>query len=462
MVRSWSRLEERFVSTEMDIETEGPEAVSGQVGSSTPTGSKRRGRRWLIWSFIFCPCHLPISMAVLAAIFGGSAFGTLIGRNTLGVGLILGAIYAVGVGIGFRHLKGRCGRKGLQRRCLRGAAAAEQLTARGSRVGSGRSSRSARGASVADPDRPRRRDDVRMTDWLDLSRRAAFESHRLIGWIFWDERAIENYAALGVPDGVGYYVTTRAAPLAAAGNQAVVAAFYSIHPDFIGLCLDLCRQHTTFEDAARARDAAVVAGLREYTPEVCNGLDALAGPLWEAADALPPSGRVLFAAHRDWPRPTDDGLLSAWLALNTIREFRGDTHWAIQIAEELTGPRPESSTTLGGATTAIGSPAAGERTTPCSPMHTATWKRAASQSTVRSPRPASPTGRSWRQRLDRMTIPAWQALGARRTSQLIELLEPVSDRYIDRVDATAGAHWMPAGRTRLWRTDATDDQTGHP
>ena len=105
MVRSWSRLEERFVSTEMDIETEGPEAIPGQVGTVDPDGLERRGRRWLIWSFIFCPCHLPISMAVLAAIFGGSAFGTLIGRNTLGVGLILGAIYAVGVGIGFRHLR---------------------------------------------------------------------------------------------------------------------------------------------------------------------------------------------------------------------------------------------------------------------------------------------------------------------------------------------------------------------
>ncbi len=70
-----------------------------------PVALERRGRRWLVWSFIFCPCHLPVSMGVLAAIFGGSAFGALIDRNTLGVGLVLGAIYAVGVGIGFRHLR---------------------------------------------------------------------------------------------------------------------------------------------------------------------------------------------------------------------------------------------------------------------------------------------------------------------------------------------------------------------
>lgn len=72
---------------------------------SDPDAVERRGRRWLIWSFIFCPCHLPLSMAVLATIFGGSAFGALISRNTLGVGLVFGAIYAVGVGIGLHHIR---------------------------------------------------------------------------------------------------------------------------------------------------------------------------------------------------------------------------------------------------------------------------------------------------------------------------------------------------------------------
>ncbi len=66
---------------------------------------ERRGRRWLLWSFIFCPCHLPISMAVLAVAFGGTAFGTLISRNTLGVGIVFGLLYAAGVAVGFWHLR---------------------------------------------------------------------------------------------------------------------------------------------------------------------------------------------------------------------------------------------------------------------------------------------------------------------------------------------------------------------
>lgn len=86
--------------------------AGGQIDSPA---RERQGRRWLIWSFVFCPCHLPLSMAVLAAIFGGSAFGTLISRNTLGVGLVFGAIYAAGAAIGFRHLRAAAAGKDCRR-----------------------------------------------------------------------------------------------------------------------------------------------------------------------------------------------------------------------------------------------------------------------------------------------------------------------------------------------------------
>lgn len=66
---------------------------------------EKRGRKWLAISFIFCPCHLPVIMAVLGVLFGGSAFGALVGENTLAVGLVFGAIYAVLLVIGFRHVR---------------------------------------------------------------------------------------------------------------------------------------------------------------------------------------------------------------------------------------------------------------------------------------------------------------------------------------------------------------------
>ena len=289
--------------------------------------------------------------------------------------------------------------------------------------------------------------DVGAIDWLDLSRRSAFESHRLVGWIFWDPTGIANYAALGVPNGLGYYIATRAAPLAAAGDGAVIATFGSIHPDFIHVSLDMCRQHTTWEAAAAARDAAVVDGLRSEVPQIVEGLAELAEPLWAAADTLSPAGRALFAAHRDWPRP-DDPLLSAWLAVNCIREWRGDTHWAIQIAEDL------SMTAAGVLDNAWRDYEPGwlprSRGADDAAIEAAivelTERGLANDGHVNA------AGVAYRQeledRLDRLTVEPWRLLGAQRTLRLLALLEPVGDVLLARIDATAGPNWMPAGRPR--------------
>ena len=73
----------------------------------TPPSSaerERRGRRWVVWSFILCPCHLPITLGVLGTVFGGSAIGPLVARNGLSIGIGVSALYAVGLGIGLRHI----------------------------------------------------------------------------------------------------------------------------------------------------------------------------------------------------------------------------------------------------------------------------------------------------------------------------------------------------------------------
>jgi mercuric ion transport protein len=84
--------------------------MSTALTQATPSAtaasvSERRGRAWLLWSFIVCPCHLPFTIALLGTVFGGTAFGTVVTSNTLGVGLFFGALYAVGLAIGFRHLR---------------------------------------------------------------------------------------------------------------------------------------------------------------------------------------------------------------------------------------------------------------------------------------------------------------------------------------------------------------------
>ena len=291
-------------------------------------------------------------------------------------------------------------------------------------------------------------DDTDDTAWLDLSSRAGKASHRLVGWIYWEPEAIAAYADLGVPDGMGYYIASRGAPLGAAGNDVVTAAFYSIHPAFVAVSLDLCREHTTFADAARVRDEAVVSGLRRYTPELCDGLASLADPLWDAADALPVAGRALFAAHRAWPRPAVDPLLSAWLAVNTIREWRGDTHWAIQIAEDLSG---DMAGVLDGAWRAYDDHwVARSRGADDGALTVALEeleRRGLAEDGV-----VNAAGIAYRQdledRLDHLCAAAWQHLGEDRTQAFLDLVEPAGPTLMARIDATAGPNWMPAGRDR--------------
>jgi len=285
-----------------------------------------------------------------------------------------------------------------------------------------------------------------MTDWLDLTRRAGFVSHRLIGWIYWDPVAIERYAALG-PDPITYYVATRGATLAGAGNAAVIAAFYSISPPFISMCLDQCRERTTFADAAAARDAGVVLGMREYVPEICDELATLAEPLWEAADALPVAGRVLYATCRDWPRP-DDPLLSAWLAVNCIREWRGDTHFAILTAEDI--GQIEAGVLHGAWMNYPDDWLPRSRGADDAGLDAAFAEL--ERRGLATAGAVNARGIEYRQeledRLDGLTSVAWNSLGEERTRQFLDLIEPVGDRLVERIDLTAGPNWMPAARER--------------
>jgi len=284
-------------------------------------------------------------------------------------------------------------------------------------------------------------------EWTETSRRMGVASHRLIGWIYWDPVGIERYAALGVPDGLGYYVATRAAPLGDAGNAVVTAALYSIHADFVALALDLCRQHTSFVSAAAARDEAVVAGLQAYVPEIVDELAALAEPLWAVADTLPGEGRPLFAAHRAWPRP-DEPLLSAWLAANCIREWRGDTHWAIHVNEGLDGV---TAGVLDGAWRAYEDNwVARSRGADDEALHRAV--AVLEQRDLATDGAVNGNGVAYRQRLedrlDRLCVEPWRLLGEARTRRFLDLVEPVGPTLMARVDQTAGPNWMPAGRDR--------------
>ena len=69
-------------------------------GPTIPPG-ERQGRRWLAWSFLFCPCHLPLTLGVLATVLGGTALGAVLrDRLWLAAGVVTAA-WVAGTARGF-------------------------------------------------------------------------------------------------------------------------------------------------------------------------------------------------------------------------------------------------------------------------------------------------------------------------------------------------------------------------
>lgn len=71
-------------------------AVEPGVGA----GLERRGRRWLLWSFLACPCHLPLTLALLGGVFGGTVIGALLREHTVVAGVVITATWVAGTARG--------------------------------------------------------------------------------------------------------------------------------------------------------------------------------------------------------------------------------------------------------------------------------------------------------------------------------------------------------------------------
>ena len=44
----------------------------------TPEQAENRGTAWVIGAFLICPCHLPLTMAALAAVLSGTPAGMML------------------------------------------------------------------------------------------------------------------------------------------------------------------------------------------------------------------------------------------------------------------------------------------------------------------------------------------------------------------------------------------------
>ncbi len=285
-----------------------------------------------------------------------------------------------------------------------------------------------------------------MTDWIAITRRNARSVQTTIGWIYWDPGALSRLEALGLKGPLGY-IAARAAPLGPAGAEAVTAAFGSISPIGIAIALDLVEQHTSFDDVWAARDEAVLAGLAEHAPEITGPLARFGPDLWSVIDQLPRLGRVFFGAHLRMPRPVDP-VLSGWHAVNCLREWRGDTHWALVAAAGLSGPE---ASILHNAWIGYEKDWLATSRGSTEEETAAAWSRLEARGLATGGQ-VDPVGLDLRQQIeddtDRLTTLPWTLLGEAASVRLAEKFEPPCEQLLARVDITAGPNYQPASRIR--------------
>lgn len=286
-------------------------------------------------------------------------------------------------------------------------------------------------------------------EWVEAAKRNSRSVQTTVGWIFWDPGAVKRYERLGLNQPLGY-VAARAAPLAPAGPTSVIAAFGSISPVVINMAFDAVRSSTSFDEVWSERDQAVLEGLSRYSPGILGPLRAIGALLWPALEKLPTVGRTLFGACLDM-RKAADPVLTGWHSVKCLREWRGDTHWALIAANGLSGVEASilHNAWLGYPEDWI----AISRGTDPGSLDSA-WASLASKGLAEG-RNVTHDGIALRERIeqetDRLTTAPWMLLREDATERFAEDFEPPCELLLERVDVTAGPNYQPASRVRRSR-----------
>lgn len=283
-------------------------------------------------------------------------------------------------------------------------------------------------------------------EWSAISRRNARSVQTTIGWIFWDPGAVARYEQRGLGSGLGY-IASRGAPFAGAGADALTSAFGSISSPAIHFVYERLNGPARFMEFWHDRNEAVLEGLHAFSPEIIEPLKRF-GPLFsDVAATLPIAGRPFCASHLSLTIP-EDPVLSAWHAVNFIREWRGDTHWALVAVNLLSGGE---ASILHNAWLGYEGDWLSESRGNSKEEIDAAWATLEGKGLARS-RVVNENGLALRQALedetDRLSALPWKLLGHRESVEFAERFEPACEELLRRVDETAGVNYQPASRTR--------------
>ena len=75
------------------------------VCAISPRAAERRGRAWVFGAFVICPCHLPLTLALGAAVFSGTALGALLTGHAYIAGGVISSLWLAATLRGFHLLR---------------------------------------------------------------------------------------------------------------------------------------------------------------------------------------------------------------------------------------------------------------------------------------------------------------------------------------------------------------------
>ena len=164
-------------------------------------------------------------------------------------------------------------------------------------------------------------------DWVAITGRNARSVQTTIGWIFWDPGAVARYEALGLSGPLGY-IAARGAPFAGAGPEAMAASFGSISPLGIVIVFTQLARPTSSGPSGRRATRPCSKAWPTHAPAILEPLADFASRS-VAGGRTAPGGGATVRGQPPGGGPPDDPVLSGWQAVNYLREWRGDTHWAL-------------------------------------------------------------------------------------------------------------------------------------
>ncbi|MFT7599655.1 MAG: hypothetical protein ACI8TP_002590 [Acidimicrobiales bacterium] len=149
----------------------------------------------------------------------------------------------------------------------------------------------------------------------------------------WSRSTHEQLAALGL-DFISSYVWSRASALGIPDPGVVVSTFAVFEPDYLRRLYTTSSAIVDRDTLIATRTEATIASLGQ----ILDGIDVapVADLLQEAVSAADVTARPLFAGFLSQPWP-DDPIGRLWRATELAREYRGDSHNAVCVAQGL-GP----------------------------------------------------------------------------------------------------------------------------